>query len=91
MVEEVGDEKVAHSIQDHGERSIQLGVGGLAVVAGEAALTGSCDGGDGTLRADLPHAMVAHIRDEEVAGRVESQPEGLIEPGLRSGRLPPPE
>ena len=77
---ELGDIEVAGGVEREVARRHELGVGGRAAIAERTFAARAGEGRDRAVRRYFAHAVVAEVRDVEVAGGVEREAVGLIEP-----------
>ena len=86
MVAAVRDVDIPGRVHRHPRRIRQLGRASLAAVPAEAELARPGDRPDHARCIDLPHAVVAAVRDVDIPGRVHCDPAGRIELRFGCGR-----
>ena len=85
MVVQVGHVNGSGGVHADPYRSAEHGGRGRAAVAAEAGRAGSRDGGDDAARIDAPDALIQHICDIKISGRIHGH--ALWRAQLRAGGL----
>ena len=84
VVAGIGDIEIAHRVDRHAGRRLKRRLRGRAADGGETRLAVARDGPDVAVEGDFADAVIAGVRDEEVAGGIERQSLWSVELGRKS-------